>query len=53
MKYTSQHFCDKTMDVGGSDGLNRPPGFAPVLTPLRTPMTLTYQEFKTVCLSSV
>jgi len=41
------------MDVGGSDGLNRPPGFAPVLTPLRTPMALTYQEFKTVCLSSV
>jgi len=30
-----------------------PPGFAPVLTPLRTPMGLTYHESKIVCLSSV
>jgi len=49
------------MALGGSDRLGfrgaiasiAPPGFAPVLTPLRTPMALTYHEFKAVCLSSV
>jgi len=39
MKYTSQHFCDETMDLGGSDPhafrgsdrLNRPSGIRPCL----------------------
>jgi len=29
MKYASQHFCDKTMDLGGSDRLNRPSRIRP------------------------
>jgi len=66
MKYASQHFCNKTMDLGGSDRLGlrgsarfnrpsriRPSRIRPVLTSLRTPMILTYHEFKAVCLSSM
>jgi len=41
------------MVLGGAIVSIAPPGFAPVLTPLGTPMALTYHEFKTVCLSSV
>jgi len=41
------------MVLGEAIATIAPPGFAPVLTPLRTPMALTYHEFKTVCLSSV
>jgi len=43
MKYTSQHFCHKTMVLGGAIA---PPGFAPVLTLLQMPMALTYHELK-------
>jgi len=39
--------------LGGAIASIAPPGFAPVLTSLRTPMALTYHEFKTVCLNSV
>jgi len=39
--------------LGGAIISIAPPGFAPVLTPLWTPMALMYHEFKIVCLSSV
>jgi len=53
MKYTYNTSVAKQWISGGAIALIAPPGFAPVLTPLWTPMALTYHEFKTVCLSSV
>ena len=44
------------MDLGGAIALvlgGAIASIAPVLMSLRTPMTLTYHEFKSVCLSSV
>jgi len=41
------------MVLGGAIASIAPPGFALVLTPLRTPMALTYHEFKTLLEFSV